>query len=212
MEKLIFSDSAHIYRTKLNMSEFKSELLEICNKIVENQPNVRTDGFGYNHTSGNINFMGEVEIKNTLDEVIQKGIDNCINIFKNENGEYNLVETDGWVNVVRAKDPVQVNFKEGGEKYHIHTEINKLTNSFPPTYTYVYYIQMPNNLKDDDGVLYFKDKNDVEYSILPEEDDLIIMPAEIPHSPNKSLNSTKDRIVFAGNVGFRFVKKQKSLI
>lgn len=212
MEKLIFSESAHIYRTKLNMSEYKSELLDICNKIVESQPNVKTDGFGYIMTSNNINFVGEVDIKNKLDEVIQQGINGCIEIYESENGEYNIVETDGWVNIVRTKDPVQDNFKEGKEKYHVHTEINKLSNTFEPTYTYVYYLQMPDNLSSDDGVLWFKDKEGVEYSILPEEDDLIIMPADIPHAPNGAVNSTKDRIVFAGNVGLKLIKKQKSLI
>lgn len=212
MEKLIFSESAHIYRTKLNMSEYKSELLDICNKIVESQPNVKTDGFGYIMTSNNINFVGEVDIKNKLDEVIQQGINSCIEIYESENGEYNIVETDGWVNIVRTKDPVQDNFKEGKEKYHVHTEINKLSNTFEPTYTYVYYLQMPDNLSGDDGVLWFKDKEGVEYSILPEEDDLIIMPADIPHAPNGAVNSTKDRIVFAGNVGLKLIKKQKSLI
>jgi hypothetical protein len=212
MEKIIFSETAHIYKTKLNMLDFRSELLDICNKIIIKQPDVKTDGFGYNHTSGNINFLGEVEINNKLDQVIQKGINSCIEIYNNEFGEHNIVETSGWVNVVRAKEPVQPNFKEGEEKYHIHTEISKQFNYFIPTYTYVYYIQMPDNLKGDDGVLFFKDKNEIEYSILPEEDDLIIMSADIPHAPNKAPNSTRDRIVFAGNVGLKFIKKQKSLI
>ena len=45
-----------------------------------------------------------------------------------------------------------------------------------------------------------------------EEDDLIIMNGDIPHAPNKADDSTKDRIVFAGNVGFNYIKNQKSLI
>jgi hypothetical protein len=212
MEKIVFSDTVHVYRTKLNMSEFKSELLEICDEVVKKQPKVITDGFGYNMITRDIDFVGDVVLKNKLDEVIQRGISSCIEIYNSEVGEHNLIETDGWVNIVRAKDPVQGNFKEGKEKYHTHSEINKKQNTFEPTYTYVYYIQMPNNLKNDDGVLYFKDKNDVEFSILPEEDDLIIMCSDVPHAPNKANDSTLDRIVFAGNVGIRFVKKNKSII
>jgi len=71
---------------------------------------------------------------------------------------------------------------------------------------------MPNNLSDEDAVLYFKSKNGKEYSILPTEDDLIIMEADVPHAPNNAPNSTIDRIVFAGNVGLSYVKKEKSLI
>jgi hypothetical protein len=38
------------------------------------------------------------------------------------------------------------------------------------------------------------------------------MEGFLPHSPDKSPNSTKDRVVIAGNVGFEYVKKSKSLI
>ena len=34
----------------------------------------------------------------------------------------------------------------------------------------------------------------------------------MPHAPNNASESTLDRIVMAGNVGFDFIKKQKSLI
>jgi cupin superfamily acireductone dioxygenase involved in methionine salvage len=71
---------------------------------------------------------------------------------------------------------------------------------------------MPDVMNGDDGVLYFKGQNSKEYWIRPEEDDLIIMEGDIPHSPNSAPNSTIDRIVMAGNVGFDFIKKEKSLI
>jgi hypothetical protein len=38
------------------------------------------------------------------------------------------------------------------------------------------------------------------------------MEADIPHSPNNAPNSKLDRIVMAGNVGFEYIKKEKSLI
>jgi hypothetical protein len=38
------------------------------------------------------------------------------------------------------------------------------------------------------------------------------MEADMPHAPNNAPNSTIDRIVLAGNVGFDFIKKQKSII
>jgi hypothetical protein len=71
---------------------------------------------------------------------------------------------------------------------------------------------MPDVMNGDDGVLYFLGENKKEYFIKPEEDDLIIMEAHIPHAPNNAPNSTIDRIVMAGNVGFDFIKKEKSLI
>ena len=71
---------------------------------------------------------------------------------------------------------------------------------------------MPDVMNDEDGVLYFEGENKKEYWIRPEEDDLIIMEAHMPHAPSAAPNSTLDRIVIAGNVGFDFIKKEKSLI
>ena len=71
---------------------------------------------------------------------------------------------------------------------------------------------MPDVMNDEDGVLYFKANNGKEYWIRPEEDDLIIMEGDMPHSPNTAPNSTLDRIVIAGNVGFDYIKKEKSIL
>ena len=71
---------------------------------------------------------------------------------------------------------------------------------------------MPDVMDGEDGVLYFRGPNKKEYWIRPEEDDLIIMEADMPHAPNSAPNSSVDRIVMAGNVGFEFIKKEKSLI
>jgi hypothetical protein len=38
------------------------------------------------------------------------------------------------------------------------------------------------------------------------------MDADMPHSPNNAPDSTIDRIVLAGNVGFEMIKKEKSLV
>jgi hypothetical protein len=71
---------------------------------------------------------------------------------------------------------------------------------------------MPDVMEQDDGLLFIQGENKKEYWIRPEEDDIIIMEGDMPHSPNNAPNSTVDRIVMAGNVGFDFIKKEKSLI
>jgi cupin superfamily acireductone dioxygenase involved in methionine salvage len=71
---------------------------------------------------------------------------------------------------------------------------------------------MPDIMDNQDGVLYIKGKNDKEYWIRPVEDDLIILPADMPHSPNSAPNSKQDRIVFAASIGFDFIKTKNSLI
>ena len=217
MEKLYFDDTTYIWKTKLNRVKDKSTFLKEAYSIIESQPDVKTDGFGFKKEwNNNLNFIGDINIETNLDDVIQKGINLCKELYEEKNIPYNKINTDAWVNVVRSQNPVQLQFKHNElksvDKFHVHTDINKETKSFSPNYTYVYYIQMPDVMNGEDGVLYFRGKNMKEYWIRPEEDDLIIMEADMPHSPNNAPNSTIDRIVIAGNVGFEFIKKEKSLI
>ena len=212
MEKIYFDKDTYIWKTKLNRLGDKQMFLKEAYVVMDSEPNNKTDGYGYKKEwKDNLDFIGEFKIETKLDEIVQIGVNKCKEIYNETNINYNKINTDAWVNVVRSLNPVQENFHTDN-KYHIHTEISKGRKEFIPHYTYVYYIQMPDVMNEDDGVLYFKGKDDTEYWIRPEEDDLIIMEAYVPHSPNSAPNSTLDRIVMAGNVGFDFIKKEKSLI
>jgi hypothetical protein len=217
MEKVYFDDTTFIWKSKLNLVEDKPILLKEAYSVIESQPDTKTDGFGYRKVwNNNINFIGDITIQNSIDKVMQLGINYCKELYKESNKPYNKINTDIWVNMVRSKDPVQIQFKhdeiKGVDKYHTHTDINKEMGSFFPNYTYVYYIQMPDVMEEEEGVLYFRGQNKQEYWIRPEEDDLIIMEGWMPHAPNNAPKSTIDRIVIAGNVGFEMIKKEKSLL
>lgn len=219
MEKLYFDNDTFIWRTKLNLTDLKENILKDALIVIDKLKHmVGGDNFGYKEVWGNdLNFEGKLRIENDLDVVCQLGIDKCIELYKEDYGiPFNKVNTDAWVNMVRSVNPVQIQFKHdeinGVDKYHVHTELNKKMNSFVPAYTYVYYIQMPDVMEGEDGVLYFRGKNGKEYWVRPEEDDLIIMAADMPHAPNNAPKSTIDRIVLAGNVGFEFIKKEKSFL
>lgn len=212
MEKIYFDKDTYIWKTKLNRLGDKQMFLKEAYVVMDSEPNNKTDGYGYKKEwKDNLDFIGEFKIETKLDEIVQIGVNKCKEIYNETNINYNKINTDAWVNVVRSLNPVQENFHTDN-KYHIHTEINKGRKEFIPHYTYVYYIQMPDVMNEDDGVLYFKGKDDTEYWVRPEEDDLIIMEGHMPHAPNNAPNSTLDRIVMAGNVGFDFIKKEKSLI
>jgi hypothetical protein len=217
IEKIYFDDTTFIWKCKLNLVRNKSKLLKESYELIKSMPENNTDGYGYTQVWNNdINFIGDVNIKNEIDKIMQNGINYCKELFNEYNTTYNKINTDVWVNIVRSKDPIQIHFKhndlKGIDKYHTHTEINKNNKKFYPHYTYVYYIQMPDIMEGEDGVLYFKGQNDNEYWIRPEEDDLIIMPGFMPHAPNNAPKSTVDRIVIAGNVGFEYIKKEKSVL
>jgi hypothetical protein len=213
MEKIYFDDTTFIWKTKLNLSPDKEALLKHAYSIIEATPHNKTDSFSYKKEwTGNLDFIGNIKIEKKLDEINQIGINECRKLYEEKNIIYNKINIDVWVNRIRSKNPIQESFHNEKEKYHTHTELSKMNNIFTPHYTYVYYIQMPDVMNGEDGVLYFKSKEGKEYWVKPEEDDLIIMEADVPHSPNNAPNSNLDRIVLAGNVGFDYIKKEKSFI
>jgi hypothetical protein len=219
MERIYFDTETFIWKTKLNLISKKSAILKEAEGIVDSlKDSVKADAFGYKiEWLDNIDFVGDIDIQNNLDYIYKCGIDNCTNIYNEEfNKKFNKINTDAWVNVVRSTNPVQIHFKhdevKGVDKYHTHTDLQKKSDSFFPHYTFVYYIQMPDIMEGEDGVLYFKGSDEKEYWIRPEEDDLIIMPGWMPHAPNNAPKATIDRFVLAGNVGFDFIKKEKTFI
>jgi len=220
IEKIYFDNSTYIWKTKLNLSEHKKDFIKEANDlinehIVEDASNLK-DAYGYKNITNDLNFIGEYNITTHLDKLFYIGIKYCKEIYLNEISDtFNKINTDSWINIVRSKNPIQYNFHDNElnekNKYHIHTEINEKIKSFIPQYTYVYYIQMPDVMEEDDGLLFIQGENKKEYWIKPAEDDLIIMPANLPHAPNNAPNANLDRIVMAGNVGFEFIKKIKTL-
>ncbi len=218
MEKIYFDNTTYIWKTKLNLLSDKSLILKETYSVIQSHPERRgADAFPYlNKWNASLDFIGEFKIETKLDEIAQIGINECKKLYETRNIKYNKINSDSWINVIQSTNPVQAEFKNGKldsvDVYHTHTEILKQRGKFFPHYTYVYYIQMPDVMTDEDGVLYFKGKDDTKYSIRPEEGDLIIMEADMPHAPNNAPNSKLDRVVMAGNVGFDFIKNKKSLI
>lgn len=217
MEKIYFDSDTFIWKGKLNLSHCKDDLLKESYDVINNDIDNTTGAYSYKLIwNDSLDFVGDVVVVNQLDSILQIGINKCKDLAELDGIQYNKINTDSWINVVLSKNPLQINFKHnemsGVDKYHTHTDINEMANAFYPHYTFVYYIQMPDVMDGEDGVLYFKSKDGIEYWVRPEEDDLIIMPADVPHSPNNAPNSTIDRVVLAGNVGFDLIKTLKTII
>lgn len=113
---------------------------------------------------------------------------------------YKAVSTDDFFSVRW----IYINKNKHTKKmFHTHKDLLNGTHKYKTTFTYVYYVQMPDNLKGDDGYINFKDKDTKEiYSFLPKEGDLLIFPSTILHAPNTNENSKNDRVVLAGNLHF----------
>lgn len=214
MEKICYDNSTYIWKTKLELKDRKEKLLKQAVDLIVSKPSI-ADSYTYDFEKvldRNINFAS-LETENNFDKVCNIGAFLCQELYNKRDIEYNDILVSSWVNVLRSKRPVQPNFtKTGRDRYHTHTDLNKLSDSFVPMYTFIYYIQMPEVMNNDDGVLQFLGEGDKEYQIKPEEDDLIIMPGDIPHFPKHAPNAILDRYVLAGNVGFSNTKKKKTLL
>ena len=93
-----------------------------------------------------------------------------------------------------------------GGNYHEHTQLSQLYPNYMADIAWVYYLQIPNNLIDDEGTISFKDEFDNTISIIPELNYVYAFPANLLHKPNKTINSTKSRIVAVANIKFNFKK------
>ncbi len=197
MKKVFFDNITFFYKDIFNISKFKNNILKECHDIRKNE--VPFDSYRmFLKKNQDNNFLINYKPKSYLDVVAKHCIGKCIKIYKKK---YKKINIEYWLNVVRAKKPTQ-NFN--GITFHRHTDTCK---HFLPTFTFIYYIQMPDNLQNDDGFLFFEGENKKIYHYLPKENDLIIMPACTPHVPSPAYKSTKDRIVLACNIGFETTKK-----
>lgn len=213
MEKIFFDKKTFIWKTKLNKKEHKKEILEISQKYIE--IGSKKDNFTIIQTSDTGYFDGNFGMKNSLTDILESSINECKKIHTEESMEItNSIKLGTWINIVRSNEPKQYKDYpwEGLKKYHSHVKINESQGKFIPNLSFVYYLQMPNKMIGDDGDLYILGENDLEYHFKPEEDDFIIMPAELPHAPKNAPLSTVDRIVIAGNIRLENIKKQKTLL
>jgi len=147
----------------------------------------------------NSDFLMEDEI--TI--IRKKGYDLCKEIYEIENSKkkvYSGLQTS-WIYISTPSNPVS--------QYHDHIIFSPKEISLQTHYTWIYYIQVPDNCKDKEGHIFFKpihlkhnNNDEGAFSFFPEQGCLYMWDSEIPHRPEISPNSTIDRVVFAANVNF----------
>lgn len=104
-------------------------------------------------------------------------------------------------------------FGSNGEKgyFHDHSQIWGIENEW----SVCYYVQIPNNIKDDEAKLLFKGYNGEITGFLPDVGDIVIFPANAVHMPVPTSKSTVQRVVFCTNLSFLdlySIKSDKSTI
>jgi len=190
-----------------NLNLFISDVISISEKEKSN------NGAHLLVQHRNINQFNEWINKkqNSLVELCEYAVSCCKEIHKYE---WETLETQFWINIIKSKNPIQRGKADGRNDlvWHNHTELNKLDGLNPPHFTFVFYLQMPNNLKNDDGMIYLRGSNDEVVSFLPKVGQLLILDGNCWHSPQLALDSDRDRIVMAGNVYFTKPIKPKSIL
>jgi hypothetical protein len=217
IEEIKFSDSLTIWKARYEFKDKEQCILD-CNlhidKYLTNFGNTNIDAYQYSILNEYTNlFYKKFNIQNELDEIVLSGINTIVNLHQSlYNKDYNKIYTDNWINIVKINPTQKIWTKENDLIFHQHTDLNNKMGRIEPEFTYVTYIQMPNNLSDTDGVLYMKDLEGNIFNYLPKEGDVIIMKGDIEHVPNHAPYSTLDRIVMAGNVTLVNEKLTKTLL
>lgn len=67
-------------------------------------------------------------------------------------------------------------------------------------YTFTFYLQIPDDLKGDQGHIVFQTEDGVKHKFLPQVGDIFIFPADIRHTGMPNPESDIKRIVYAGSL------------
>ena len=191
MIKININNEIDIYKTTLDFNtNFNKKLfidkLKIVDTLVEaSKPTKKTPG---RQSALSEMYMPELNFIK----------DNISNLLSTEFNVSNNFIMKTWVYYSDSDN--------GYSGYHTHETLHptpiSAVDKVKTNYTFTYYLQMPNNLKNDEGKLFFRTKSGFEFGILPNEDDVFIFSADLEHRPEINPNSTKSRIVIAGNTAF----------
>lgn len=82
----------------------------------------------------------------------------------------------------------------------------KLNNDW----TYCFYLQMPKNVKGNEGKLSFKDLDGSILTVSPNEGDILVFNANLLHTPESTPNAECDRLTIVGTFAFNVTTKFNS--
>ena len=157
---------------------------------------------------GNPGKQATIVVTSKNIEILKKEIlKKLISILK-LNANY-ICTYDDWVYISDNKNKIT--------DYHTHTaEGNFHFSEEMPHWSIFYYVEVPNNLIENDGRLFFKTKTK-EVSILPYQNQIIMFPADVLHKPGLNPNSTNKRVVYAVNISIldrnkKYKKLNKTLL
>jgi hypothetical protein len=207
INKIEIDKDTFVYRIKKTLIHSKDAIL---NKIEQNGAYANIKQLKKN---GSYNVGIQAPFIMNCDELNE--IENTANQIAKEIYGYNSFINNTWSLILEAdyKFPTNNHDLNG---WHDHQSVYALNKDhYDSNVTFIYYLQLPNNLKNDDGMLSFKINNGKIIKIMPEEGEYIFFSSDILHRAELSPDSTIPRVVIAGNMHFVkdiIIKKEISLI
>jgi hypothetical protein len=187
MQEITLNNDVKIYKTKFISPYVLADTLEKIKMNILLNKRTTDDRMHENVGPG---IQSPIILKCPELDVI---LDNAVSVCKELYGE----ETYGhlmhsWVAISR-NDRTKL-------LWHKHIHFAPPYNFIETDYTFTYYLQMPDNLSGDDGMLLFKTNDGQIHKFLPEENDMFIFPPDLEHVVEWNRDSTKDRVVVASNI------------
>ena len=188
LEKIVLNENIVIYKYLYDWNFSKESILK---KIIENCiPNNKTP-FGNTY---------EIVIKcKEVNEIHTIGINLCkslTNIIDTEYSDTNFI----YLQRNNTRHSIS-------KQYHTHTNTIVNGKQVLNDWTYCFYLQMPNNIKNNESKIAFKDINDNVVYYLPKEGEFIIFDAALQQGPEPINNAECDRITIVGTIAFNIHQK-----
>ena len=189
MEQITLSNDVTIYKTKYVSPYPLADTLERIKTNVQLNKRTTDDRVHENVGPG---IQSPLIVKcPELDVILDRAVSICKDLH-NEKTLGHLIHS--WVAISR-NDRTKI-------LWHKHIYFAPPYNFIKTDYTFTYYLQMPDNLSGDDGMLLFKTNDGQIHKFLPEENDMFIFPPDLDHVVEWNRESTKDRVVVASNITF----------
>jgi len=190
LEIIILNENISIYRYKYNWKFTKEDILK---RVEEHYIKL----YGKHPTSAGIKIKCD-----EFDEIHRIGIDLCKSLTTLIDNEY----------VDKNFIYLQKNETPHSDIIPFHTHSNTFFNNRPVIndWIYCFYLQIPHNIKLNEGKISFKDNYNNIKSFLPNKGDFLIFNANLLHAPEYTPNAECDRITIVGTIAFNV--KQKTSI
>ena len=203
IEKIKLSDSLTVYKSKYDWKYSQDELVEKTkqNHILIGNDDYTTSSF---HIQSNaINHVKEygrklvMKLMNLPEDSVDTWVEQHWIYFSNSS------TTQPKTALTFHSHPITLTTSSAKPIQNIKTD-----------WTYCFYLKVPNDLIGDEGKLMFRDVNNKEYGILPEEGDIILFGPNDLHVPNFIPNSKGERIAICSNVSLNVhtYKKETTLL